>query len=142
MTTFFHRDSFQRYFEFPLPPEIEGREIQFVDIKEGNPNSDDIILVKFDMIPNGNYYLLSKATGEVALVENNYKERAKILVQTQPSGKDLPLLLTVIQDFQVIYPPQTPLNTDPENITPSVYAKAEWLEKDREWKYTKIEWTI
>jgi len=72
MPTFYHRITFQRYFDFPVPPEIDGREVQFVDIKEGNPYADDIILVRFDLIGNGNYIYF------LGLPERLHKSKTKM----------------------------------------------------------------
>ena len=136
MPTYFHRDSFQRYFEFPLPLDVNGKQVLFVDIKEGDPNDDDIILVKLDMSKKGDYYLLSKVTGEVALVQNNYKDRAIILVQTQPSGKDRPIWLEKIPFFKVVFPEKKELDLDdPQILTLKYYTLAEWSKKKRKFEY-------
>jgi len=142
MSTHYERYDFVQQYNFPVPHAIDGFKIQFFEIIEGDKDADDVILVRFDRILNGNYHLLSKVTGEAASVLNEYEERAKNLVKTQPSGKKLPLLLAAIEDFEVIYPPQTTRNTDPEIITASPYKKAVWSEEKGIWEYEEIKWKL
>jgi len=84
---------------FPVPEKVKGINPRSVFPKQGDPETDNLVLVEIFSTRNSEYFLLSKLTDECAIVPVDELRKARMLVQSQ---REIPVKLEALKIFPVV----------------------------------------